>query len=484
MADSTPATHALLRERLLKAYSGRLDNSVAVLDAPDLYEVIGILQDLEASSSEKQERDLGFCEDCGMYVVSPQPNAAPQAQSSNGDPTSAISGGSTPSTPAAAAPSNGDYSASDKNALTPTGNPLTEERIEEWRKFLLNDVGLAFGHSSPVGANVLCDMAKAALRFERENTRLNLELANALDLASESAASSRHRTCCVCGVSDIPFGVDWPTWKDGKPCHALCYYADALSPREASSSAELAPDEPANRAWSAMSMQERSAYNQGFAQKERIVEAMARELTEMTTERDTLADQLANREYDAELAPPFEPEDEAPEGPADPLPTEGFYEKLWKDFVSLQRGDTVGICAKVERYYREQASASHERSNDPRLLVDLSVALDDWLHQYAPEHCHEDQVRERAKRIFDMGGTLYYLAGLQKRIRAAIASSSAKPAIDDCHDCGRGKAHSANDCAAGLCPKWYAIRDPDADDDCKRVAKANSRRHDGTGAKS
>lgn len=34
---------------------------------------------------------------------------------------------------------------------------------------------------------------------------------------------------------------------------------------------------------------------------------------------------------------------------------EGFYEKLWKDFCSLQRGDAQGVCAKVEKYYREQA---------------------------------------------------------------------------------------------------------------------------------
>jgi hypothetical protein len=44
---------------------------------------------------------------------------------------------------------------------------------------------------------------------------------------------------------------------------------------------------------------------------------------------------------------------------ADQYDREGFYEKLWKDFVSLQRGDAVGIVEKVERYYREQASESH-----------------------------------------------------------------------------------------------------------------------------
>jgi len=52
-------------------------------------------------------------------------------------------------------------------SLTPTGNPLTEEQIEEWRSFLLNEVGVYFG-PSPVGANVLCDMAKAALRISSE----------------------------------------------------------------------------------------------------------------------------------------------------------------------------------------------------------------------------------------------------------------------------------------------------------------------------
>lgn len=28
---------------------------------------------------------------------------------------------------------------------------------------------------------------------------------------------------------------------------------------------------------------------------------------------------------------------------------EGFYEKLWRDFVSLQRGDVQQICKRVEK---------------------------------------------------------------------------------------------------------------------------------------
>jgi len=41
---------------------------------------------------------------------------------------------------------------------------------------------------------------------------------------------------------------------------------------------------------------------------------------------------------------------------------------------------------------------------------------------------------------------------------------------DICPECGRKKAHSAEDVSRGLCPKWWAIRDPEAEEDCKRFA--------------
>ncbi len=31
-----------------------------------------------------------------------------------------------------------------------------------------------------------------------------------------------YRMCGICGRRDIPRGVDWPYWKDGKPVHAYC----------------------------------------------------------------------------------------------------------------------------------------------------------------------------------------------------------------------------------------------------------------------
>lgn len=38
---------------------------------------------------------------------------------------------------------------------------------------------------------------------------------------------------------------------------------------------------------------------------------------------------------------------------------------------------------------------------------------------------------------------------------------------NNCPDCGREKAHSADDMAAGLCPKWYAKHDAEALTDCE-----------------
>lgn len=40
-----------------------------------------------------------------------------------------------------------------------------------------------------------------------------------------------------------------------------------------------------------------------------------------------------------------------------------------------------------------------------------------------------------------------------------------------CPECGRVKARSIEDVSAGLCPKWWAIRDPEAEADCRRLVK-------------
>lgn len=49
------------------------------------------------------------------------------------------------------------------------------------------------------------------------------------------------------------------------------------------------------------------------------------------------------------------------------------------------------------------------------------TALDDWIHIYAPEHCHAAKVKRSRERIQDEGGTLHYIAVVQQQNRNAIA---------------------------------------------------------------
>ena len=62
---------------------------------------------------------------------------------------------------------------------------------------------------------------------------------------------------------------------------------------------------------------------------------------------------------------------------------------------------------------------------DERLRAALQasvIALDDWLHEYAPELCGESYVTETRERIASRGGTLAYIAKVQQENRAALAA--------------------------------------------------------------
>ncbi len=40
---------------------------------------------------------------------------------------------------------------------------------------------------------------------------------------------------------------------------------------------------------------------------------------------------------------------------------------------------------------------------------------------------------------------------------------------NECPECGRQKAYNVQDILNGHCPKWCAIKDPGAEEDCKRI---------------
>jgi hypothetical protein len=56
-----------------------------------------------------------------------------------------------------------------------------------------------------------------------------------------------------------------------------------------------------------------------------------------------------------------------------------------------------------------------------KALERAQLALDDWLHTYADEHCDKDDVARSRSRIVANGGTLAYIAKVQEHIKWVLA---------------------------------------------------------------
>ena len=56
-------------------------------------------------------------------------------------------------------------------------------------------------------------------------------------------------------------------------------------------------------------------------------------------------------------------------------------------------------------------------------LAQSITAIDDWLNIDASDFCDESRVAEAWKRINDAGGTIAYIADIQKANRAALAAT-------------------------------------------------------------
>ena len=53
-------------------------------------------------------------------------------------------------------------------------------------------------------------------------------------------------------------------------------------------------------------------------------------------------------------------------------------------------------------------------------LERADLALADWLHHYAPELCHKDDVARTRSRIANQGGTITYISDVAQEVRTAI----------------------------------------------------------------
>jgi len=90
-------------------------------------------------------------------------------------------------------------------------------------------------------------------------------------------------------------------------------------------------------------------------------------------------------------------------------------------------GDRQECCIKIGclettnaalREHRDSLEAERDRLREAAQTA--SVALDDWIHSYAPEECGEPYVTETYKRIRNGGGTLAYIAEVQSELRTAL----------------------------------------------------------------
>lgn len=54
------------------------------------------------------------------------------------------------------------------------------------------------------------------------------------------------------------------------------------------------------------------------------------------------------------------------------------------------------------------------------LLEELHIALNDWLYTYASDMADSKDVKESFQRIKENGGTIGYIAGLQRKIRTEL----------------------------------------------------------------
>jgi len=77
----------------------------------------------------------------------------------------------------------------------------------------------------------------------------------------------------------------------------------------------------------------------------------------------------------------------------------------------------------------------------------------------------ESELRRRLRAIIALEVTGATLDELAEIAIPMILHGEEKPG-KACPFCGRQKARNFKDCAKGFCPKWYAMRDPDAAQDC------------------
>jgi len=128
---------------------------------------------------------------------------------------------------------------------------------------------------------------------------------------------------------------------------------------------------------------------------------------------------------------------------ADPSFRAGFLIEEWWEYYRGKANERETLARLVEQHIREAYAAAEVelREENARLCEALAewratgdfalLAMNDWLHQYAPEHCNPDDVARTRSRIEYRGGTIAYITGVLESLRAALAATRDEAESDD-----------------------------------------------------
>lgn len=102
---------------------------------------------------------------------------------------------------------------------------------------------------------------------------------------------------------------------------------------------------------------------------------------------------------------------------------EGVWINLGENGTPYNLGRVVheANAAFNKRLDEEIAKAKASRDGLREALERSRMAIDDWLHSYAPEFCDEDSVAQTRSRISEKG-TLGYIADVQKQNHETLSA--------------------------------------------------------------
>lgn len=106
---------------------------------------------------------------------------------------------------------------------------------------------------------------------------------------------------------------------------------------------------------------------------------------------------------------------------SEPRPTDAE----WQDAAMSEAGAMFALQAQAALTAITEAGYAVVPVDFTNALEASHIALDDWLHTYAPDECGEEYVQTTRGRIFEAGGTLAYIADLQQENRRILNMISA-----------------------------------------------------------